>query len=303
MSWGSWLWSSSGDTGEGLSSSDVNWGYLGYLNSAQKQSLEQIKLYFDKNWFEYKDPLLDFQSEEDKDSFLLRFLRARNFEIEKSITMMDICLEWRKNINIAPGNLHDPHKIQKIVLGDGAESYFVDSGMVDKAGKPYLIGRTCLINNAKMDGNTHLTAVTLVLEHAMVYSLRFPVEYCSYILDLREDPEYPPNSVGSASLDILREGIHRASEYYPEGLGKVYLIGAGWAFYMLWKVMSLWITTRTKNKVVFLDQDKWKEQLLEYFDKDQLVEDFGGTGPPLGGKVFIERAVERYIHNAQNRSA
>lgn len=63
-------------------------GRLGYLTPIQKEALEKAKL------FPGADPQLF------DDHYLLRFLRARNFDLEKTETMWTNFIKWRKDAQV-----------------------------------------------------------------------------------------------------------------------------------------------------------------------------------------------------------
>jgi len=69
----------------------------------------------------------------------------------------------------------------------------------------------------------------------------------------------------SVALDL----VDIAQDYYAERLGKVYVVGANWFYFLLWKVVSPFLSDRTKAKVTLLDSP---EDILEYIDESQLHE-------------------------------
>jgi hypothetical protein len=65
-------------------------------------------------------------------------------------------------------------------------------------------------------------------------------------------------------------------QYFPERLGKLYIVNAGYVFCGFWKLISPFIPKRTQKKI-FLHSGKAMEQLLANWDVDQLVTMVGGT--------------------------
>ncbi|CAA0816406.1 Sec14p-like phosphatidylinositol transfer family protein [Striga hermonthica] len=75
-----------------------------------------------------------------------------------------------------------------------------------------------------------------------------------------------------ASLSILQD-------YYPERLGKVYNIHVPYVFMTLWKIICPFIDKNTRKKIVFVENKRLRETLLEDIDESQLPEVYGGKMP------------------------
>lgn len=75
-----------------------------------------------------------------------------------------------------------------------------------------------------------------------------------------------------AVLEILQD-------YYPERLGKVYLIHRPYIFWAAWKIVSPFIDQVTREKIVFVEDKHLNETLLNDIDESQLPEIYGGKLP------------------------
>lgn len=64
------------------------------------------------------------------------------------------------------------------------------------------------------------------------------------------------------------------NKYYPERLRRVFVINQPWTLSLLWTVVEPLLDPNTRKKVTFI---KKQDVLLNYFDKDSLLCDFGGT--------------------------
>jgi hypothetical protein len=67
-----------------------------------------------------------------------------------------------------------------------------------------------------------------------------------------------------------------AQDYYPEILGKMYILNAGFMFRGIWKVVSMWIDKKTQKKINIIS-GSGKKELLADIDADKLPEFLGGT--------------------------
>ena len=95
------------------------------------------------------------------------------------------------------------------------------------------------------------------------------------------------------------------TEHYPELLARVFFWRGGLAFALIANIFKMWLPRRTRKKLIFLGKglfEKDERLLLEYIDSHQLFQEFGGTGPSLGGDEFIARGIERYEQNASRPS-
>lgn len=67
-----------------------------------------------------------------------------------------------------------------------------------------------------------------------------------------------------------------AQNNYPETMYKCFVINAPMSFSIIWTIVKGFLNPRTKKKITILGS-KYKKKLLEYVDKDQLPEQYGGT--------------------------
>lgn len=67
-----------------------------------------------------------------------------------------------------------------------------------------------------------------------------------------------------------------AQDYYPEILGKMYILNAGFLFRGIWGVVSVWIDKKTQKKINIIS-GSGKKELLADIDAENLPEFLGGT--------------------------
>ncbi|KAH9329169.1 hypothetical protein KI387_001277, partial [Taxus chinensis] len=75
-----------------------------------------------------------------------------------------------------------------------------------------------------------------------------------------------------AVLEILQD-------YYPERLGKLYLIHLPYIFWAAWNIVYPFIDKRTRQKVLMIDNKDIKTTLLSDIDESQLPDIYGGKLP------------------------
>lgn len=120
-----------------------------------------------------------------------------------------------------------------------------------------------------------------VLETERFHSVRLPacslqsdrpVETICTILDLRD--------VRLRIFWDIKSYVQQTSmigqDYYPESLGRLYMINAPWMFTTIWTVIKAWLDPVTVKKIMIVNGDGRKE-LLEQIPAENLPKDLGGT--------------------------
>lgn len=104
------------------------------------------------------------------------------------------------------------------------------------------------------------------------------LETCCTIMDLK--------GVGLTKVPQVYSYVKQASamsqNYYPERLGKMYLINAPWGFSGVWNAIKGWLDPVTVKKIHILGSGYQKE-LLEQVPKENLPKAIGGTCECPGG--------------------
>lgn len=104
------------------------------------------------------------------------------------------------------------------------------------------------------------------------------LETCCTIMDLK--------GVGITNVPSVYGYVRQASaisqNYYPERLGKLYLINAPWGFSSVFSVVKGFLDPVTVNKIHVLGAN-YKKELLEQVPVENLPVEFGGTCECPGG--------------------
>ncbi|KAJ5808545.1 sec14 cytosolic factor [Penicillium riverlandense] len=216
---------------------------------------------------------------------LLRFLRARKFDVEASKSMFVTSEKWRKDFGTdeLAGTFNYEEKAKVF------EYYPQYYHKTDKDGRPVYIEKL-----GKIDLNAMYKITTgermlqnLVTEYEKLSDPRLPacsrkagqlMETCCTIMDLK--------GVGITSVPSVYGYVRQASDisqnYYPERLGKLYLINAPWGFSSVFSVVKGFLDPVTVNKIHVLGSGYQKE-LLEQVPAENLPVEFGGTCQCEGG--------------------
>nr|GLL43989.1 random slug protein 5 [Ipomoea trifida] len=228
-------------------------------NCAEKEEVERSKIGIMRAVVQREDP-----SAKDVDDLMIRrFLRARDLDVEKASAMFLKYLSWRREF--LPKGSISPSEIPN----DLAQNKMFMQGK-DKLGRPIVV----------VYGGRHKQTTLDEFKRFVTFSLdtissRMPdgQEKFVSIADL-EGWGYANSDIRGylAALSILQD-------CYPERLGKLFIVHVPYIFMTAWKVIYPFIDSRTKKKIIFVENKKMKSTLLRDIDESQLPEAYGGKLP------------------------
>ncbi|KNG84283.1 sec14 cytosolic factor [Aspergillus nomiae NRRL 13137] len=216
---------------------------------------------------------------------LLRFLRARKFDVALAKTMFVDCEKWRKEFGTDDLPRTFDYKEKPEVFKFYPQYYH----KTDKDGRPVYIEKLGKIDLTAMYKITTAERMlqNLVTEYEKLADPRLPacsrkagklLETCCTIMDLK--------GVGITSIPSVYGYVRQASaisqNYYPERLGKLYLINAPWGFSGAFNAVKGFLDPVTVEKIHILGSN-YKKELLEQVPAENLPVDIGGTCQCEGG--------------------
>lgn len=104
------------------------------------------------------------------------------------------------------------------------------------------------------------------------------LETCCTIMDLKGVGIMKAPSV----FGYVQKVSAMSQNYYPERLGRLYIINAPWGFSGVWNVVKGWLDPVTVEKIHVLG-GSYQSELLKQVPAENLPKEFGGTCQCAGG--------------------
>ncbi|KAG5439940.1 hypothetical protein PCANB_000222 [Pneumocystis canis] len=259
---------------------DLTTGYPGNTTREQDIKVEELQKELQGEGFFER---LDVPS-------MLRFLRARKFDVAQAKAMFIECEKWRKDFGV-DDIVKNFHYHEKMGVFKYYPQYYHKE---DKEGRPVYIEQLGKINLHEMYKITTEERMlqNLVYEYEKFINYRLPacsrkygklIETSCTIMDLK--------GVGISSISSVYGYVKKASAIgqarYPERMGKFYMINAPWGFSSAFRVIKLLLDPATVSKIYILGTD-YKSVLLEQIPEKNLPKILGGSCECDGGCEFSD---------------
>lgn len=219
---------------------------------------------------ELRDAFWSMVKADHPDGLLLRFLRARKWDVQKALIMMVATMHWRgKEMNV-----------EKIVgngelgaINDGDEEFItqVRKGKsiihgTDTDGRPVCIVRSRLHRPAEQAPEVMERYTVYIMETARLM-LRGPVDTASIIFDL--------SNIEAKYMDLgpVRFIIKCFEAHYPESLGVCCIYGAPWFFRPVWSIVKGLLDPVVANKIRFANS---QAELETFLPGTEIIKELGG---------------------------
>ncbi|OMO78814.1 Cellular retinaldehyde binding/alpha-tocopherol transport [Corchorus olitorius] len=216
-------------------------------------------------------PLL---ADERSDVILLKFLRARDFKVKDAFTMIKNTVRWRKEFGIESLLEEDlGNELEKVVFMQG----------FDKEGHPVCYNVYGEFLNKELYQNTFAD------EEKRSKFLRWRIQFLEksirkldfspsgintivQVNDLKNSPGPGKKELRQAT----RQALNLLQDNYPEFVAKQVFINVPWWYLAFNRMISPFLTQRTKSKFVFAGPPKSAETLFRYIAPEQVPVQYGG---------------------------
>ncbi|KAL1958657.1 hypothetical protein VTO42DRAFT_4000 [Malbranchea cinnamomea] len=278
------------------SPSDPLVGHLGHLTREQAEALDTFKT-------QCREKQLYTPAEGDKaashdDATLLRFLRARRFDVKGALDQFEATENWRKENQIK--DLYENFDLDS--YEESRRVYPQWTGRRDRRGIPVYVFVIKDLNSknmaayssstmSKATSSTHSSSKVppRLLRLFALYEnmIRFVLPLCSSLP--RPNPETQIVSTTNI-VDISGVGLKQfwnlkghmqdasvlATAHYPETLDRIFIIGAPSFFPTVWGWIKRWFDPVTTSKIFILPASEVKSTLSSFIDPANFPKRYGG---------------------------
>ncbi|XP_035248071.1 SEC14-like protein 2 [Anguilla anguilla] len=243
-------------------------GRVGDLSQKQEETLTQFRE-------RIEDILPQLPSQHDH--FLLRWLRARSFNVQKAETMLRKHVEFRRHMKVdtITTDWQQPEVITRYLAGgmcgydrEGSPIWYDVIGPLDPKG--------LLLSASKQDFLKRKIRDTEMMQREcrlQSQKLGKVVESITLIYDCEG---LGLKHLWKPAIDAYGEILTMYEENYPEGLKRLFLIKAPKLFPVAYNLIKNFLCEDTRRKIIVLGAN-WQEVLRKYIDPEQLPVAYGGT--------------------------
>ncbi|KAL9111164.1 MAG: hypothetical protein Q9227_004427 [Pyrenula ochraceoflavens] len=280
------------------STSDPWAGHLNHLSEAQEKALGQFKsvLYDQSLYF----PSVATGRSSHDDATLLRFLRARKFDVNAALGQFKDTENWRKTNNIQ--ELYEKFDVE---FYEKARTMYPQwTGRRDRRGIPlyvyaikHLDGKNV---NAYTKDSAKMKAESKTHSNSKVSSKMLPLfalyeNMLNFVLPLCDTLERPnlecPATNCTNIVDVSNVGLKQfwnlkghmqeastlATAHYPETLDRIFILGAPSFFPTVWGWIKRWFDPVTVSKIFILAPHEVKPTLEKFIDVENIPKAYGGS--------------------------
>ncbi|XP_035022184.1 SEC14-like protein 2 [Hippoglossus stenolepis] len=242
-------------------------GRVGDLSPKQTEALQQ-----------FRERIQDIlpQLPAQHDHFLLRWLRARNFNLQKSEAMLRKHVEFRRNMKVDTiiTEWRPPEVIEKYLSGgmcghdrEGSPIWYDVIGPVDPKG--------LFLSASKQDFiKSKIRDCEMLQQECSLQSQRLGknVEAITMIYDVEG---LGLKHLWKPAIETYGEILQMFENNYPEGLKRLFVIKAPKLFPVAFNLIKHFLSENTRHKINILGAN-WQEVLLKYIDAEELPMIYGG---------------------------
>ncbi|KAH8423542.1 SEC14 family lipid-binding protein [Aspergillus melleus] len=272
-------------------------GHPNHLTEQQETSLQEFKKRCEETGYYKADAGEGKPSHED--ATLLRFLRARKFDLDGAWNQFKDTEDWRKENAIE--SLYENIDVDSYEAA--RRMYPQWTGRRDKRGIPIYVFEIrhldnknmaeymSTMNSATATAETHSSSKVpqRLLRLFALYEnlLRFVMPLCTRLS--RPNPEAPivtstnivdVSGVGLKQFWNLKSHMQDASvlatAHYPETLDRIFIIGAPAFFPTVWGWIKRWFDPGTTSKIFILSAAEVKPTLTSFMDPSSIPKQYGG---------------------------
>ncbi|KAJ5046418.1 uncharacterized protein L3040_003662 [Drepanopeziza brunnea f. sp. 'multigermtubi'] len=215
------------------------------------------------------------------DALLLRFLRARKWDVDKALVMMVSTMRWRSTEVRVDDDIMKNGELGYLEDSTGTDAAKKKLGHdflaqmrlgksflhgLDKSGRPMCFVRVRLHKQGEHSEESLEKYTVFVIESARMI-LSPPVDTACIVFDM--------TGFSMANMDYgpVKFMIKCFEANYPESLGVVLVHKAPWIFQGIWKIIRGWLDPVVASKVQFTNSN---DEMEQFVPRSQIIKELGG---------------------------
>eukprot|EP00106_Octopus_bimaculoides_P007606 XP_014775048.1 PREDICTED: SEC14-like protein 2 [Octopus bimaculoides] len=226
---------------------------------------------------QFREKLKDVLTPVHDDSCLVRWLKARNFNIDQSEAMFRKDLSWRAEIgaDTIVEDYVNPEAVQRYYTGGvcgfdkiGCPVWYDPVGNLDMQGLLKSVKKSALMKNKVKC----MEEICRLLETCSKEKNR-KINQVVSVLDVKNLGQ---KHLWKPGVKAFCEIISMFEDHYPEVLKQCFIINAASIFPYLFNIVRPFLSSATQNKIHVLGVN-YLSTLQRYIDADQIPAFYGGT--------------------------
>ncbi|KAL8702979.1 MAG: hypothetical protein Q9201_003840 [Fulgogasparrea decipioides] len=218
------------------------------------------------------------------DGLLLRFLRARKWDVHNALVMLIATMNWRMKEMHVDDDIVKKGEGQAVVDSSSsnaavkkeAQDFLAQLRLgksflhgTDKAGRPMCFVRVRLHKQGEQS-ETSLERYTVYTIETARLLLAPHVDTAAIVFDM--------TGFSMANMDYspVKFMIKCFEANYPESLGVVLVHKSPWIFHSIWKIIKGWLDPVVAAKVHFTQNI---DELEQFIEKSHIIKELGGDDP------------------------
>ncbi|CAO3565328.1 unnamed protein product [Mortierella alpina] len=202
------------------------------------------------------------------DSLLLRFLRARKWNVTNGMNMILKAFKWRLEDDIEEVKSKSEDELDAKYKGFRLQMEMGKSFVhgTDKMGRPVVYINVRMHKPSDQDPKA-LEKFTIYVMETGRLMIQPPVETACLIFDMTGF------SLSNMDYNFVKFLVQCFEAYYPESLGVLVIHKAPFVFWGVWKIIEPWLDPVVASKIRFTRNDK---ELTDIIDADKLPVKYDG---------------------------
>jgi hypothetical protein len=264
-------------------------GYYPNISSEQLKATNELMRRIEEESLEFN------HDEEDEFLKMLRFLRARKFDVAQSFNMIKEDVKWRSQENRLKLRKETAQEVLQCDLTQIYKYFPTWIQGFDKQLRPVSyrqFGIFEIWNVLKLTTMQQLIRFHAWETEQALYSMYkfsrlhgYNIETFVLVVDAAG---WNMSLATSDAFTFIKGMVSTDSDHYPERLGTMIIINAPSVLSFAWGIVQGFLDPVTKAKIRILSsREDWQPVLLQCIEKDQIPMQYGGTAPDLSAEEAI----------------